>query len=373
MTRFIVTLIAASLISQSFAGQFLFIAANKDSNLISYSVDPESGALTEHARIELPGGGGPMSLSADGKFLYVESHIQKEGEKGALPHIVTLKQAKGKFEQAHVARVHLRSPGIHVDATGKNLLGAHYGEGKVSVWKIDSNRHCTGELTDDHTTGEKAHFITTDPSNRFAYVPHTGANAVYQFRLDAEAGKLIPLEPPFVAGPPEGNEDNQPRHYAHHPTLSMGFTSNERGGGISSWKFDEKTGVLSLQETLSTLPADWEGGSAAADIQITPNGRFVYVSNRDTRKLEKDAARGDTLAGFEIDLKTGKLKLIGQFPTVYFPRSFCIDTTGNFLFAAGQLGNQLAAYRIDQETGALERIGTYETGDNPIWVMCWGE
>jgi 6-phosphogluconolactonase len=362
--------LGAMLPSQLSAEQFLFLTS-KDSELVSYAIDAESGALKPHATFDLPGTGGPMAISADGEIVYVESHLKKEGEQRPSAHIATLKNSGGKFEKLHVAPVNLRSPGIYVDATNQVLLGAHYGEGAVSVWRIDKSRNCTGELVDHHVTGEKAHFVTTDPSNRFVYVPHTGANAVFQFSLDPAAGKLTPLDPPTAPGPDSDHRYHEPRHYAHHPTLEMGFTSNESGGGISSWKFNKQTGVLTLNETLNALPAGWEGGSAAADIHITPNGRFVYVSNRDTRKLEEGQKSGCTLAGFEIDLETGGLKPIGHFPTEYFPRACRIDDTGNFFFAAGQKSDKLAVYRINQETGALKRIGTHETGTGPIWILCW--
>ena len=64
------------------------------------------------------------------------------------------------------------------------------------------------------------------------------------------------------------------------------------------------------------------------------------------------------------------MKIVGHYPTGHFPRSFCIDVTGRYLFAAGQLSNDLFAYRIDQKTGALAHLATYPTGGVPIWVMC---
>jgi 6-phosphogluconolactonase len=148
----------------------------------------------------------------------------------------------------------------------------------------------------------------------------------------------------------------------------MGFTSNETGGGISAWKFDNKTGQLTLNESLSSLPPGWEGASYAADIKITPNGRFAYVSNCDGRKLDAGMPHGDTLAAFEINQKSGNLSVVGHYATHRFPRSFCFDVTGNFLFAASELENKLDAFRVDQKTGALKHL---ETGIAPIWVTCW--
>ena len=136
------------------------------------------------------------------------------------------------------------------------------------------------------------------------------------------------------------------------------------------WKFDDKKGTLAKIQTLSTLPPDYEGESAAADIKITPDGRFAYVSNRDVTKREEGEVKKDTLAGVAIHPKTGRMKIVGHFATASFPRSFCIDLTGSFIFAAGQRDATLVSYRIDSKTGTLNQLATYKTGSVPIWVMC---
>jgi 6-phosphogluconolactonase len=357
------------------ADSFLFLAAAKDSDLVSYRIDPQSGALSEHMRLKLPGVGGAMSLTRDGEMLYAHAHIKAEGEKQAKPHIVSIKNNRGKLEQLHLAPVSFRSPAFHVDNTGRAILASNFG-GAIGVWKIDEKRRCTGESTYDEQTVHYAHSIMTDPTNRFAYSPHTKANVIYHYAFDSEARSLTPLNPATTPGPDKDHHYHEPRHYAHHPTLAMGFTANERGGGISSWKQDPQTGKLTLQETLSTLHPDWEGKSsfAGADIHITPDGRFVYVSNRDGRRdLEEGQPHGDSLAGFAIDPQTGKLKLVGLFLTERFPRSFCVDPSGHFLFAANEFSHTLTSFRIHQETGALKRIGNIKTGKTPIWVLCWSK
>ena len=357
------------------ADSFLFLAAAKASDLVSYRIDPQSGVLSEHARLKLPGVGGAMSLTRDGEMLYAHAHIKADGEKQAKPHIVSIKNNRGKLEQLHLAPVSFRSPAFHVDNTGRAILASNFG-GAIGVWKIDEKRRCTGESTYDEQTVHYAHSIMTDPTNRFAYSPHTKANMIYHYAFDSEARSLTPLNPATTLGPDKNHHYHEPRHYAHHPTLAMGFTANERGGGISSWKQDPQTGKLTLQETLSTLHPDWEGKSsfAGADIHITPDGRFVYVSNRDGRRdLEEGQPHGDSLAGFAIDPQTGKLKLVGLFLTERFPRSFCVDPSGHFLFAANELSHTLTSFRIHQETGALKRIGNIKTGKTPIWVLCWSK
>jgi 6-phosphogluconolactonase len=180
---------------------------------------------------------------------------------------------------------------------------------------------------------------------------------------------LTALNPPKVEGPDADHRYHEPRHLAFHPKLNKVYTSNERGGGISLWNHDLKTGQLKLEQTLCTLPKDFpEKGGAAADVHVTPNGKFVYVSNRDYSQRPKGESQQSTIAGFRIDTQSGKLSPIGTFPTEHAPRSFCIDKTGNFLFVGGQHTHKLAAYRIDPCSGELTHLQTIDTPKAPIWL-----
>ncbi|MGZ0168311.1 MAG: lactonase family protein [Planctomycetales bacterium] len=365
----ILVLVAAMTVSISpaaYSGQILYLASTKAKTVVAYEVHSETGALTKKDTVDLPGNAGPMAFSPDKSFVYAAVTGLADKKAG----VVTLARGKdGSLSLRKTAFIMNRAPYIRANKDGSVLLAAHYGPGDVTTYRIEDGI-CTGELLDHKVTDKTAHCIEIDPSGKFVFVPHTAPNKIYQFRLNSKSGKLTPNDPPFVDGPDEDHLYHQPRHYAHHQTLKMAFTSNERGGGISAWKFDPKSGRLTLKQTLSTLPPNFEGNSAAADINITPDGRFVYVSNRDVTKRDNADDARDTLAGFSIDPQTGDMKLIGYFPTARFPRAFCIDLTGKFLYAAGQNSANLFAYSINQQTGSLKHSGTYETGGAPIWVMC---
>lgn len=346
------------------ADQLLYLASTKDKSIVAYSVDNRSGKLQRKFQVELPGNAGPLTFSPDKKFVYAAV----TGLKGRTAGVTTFQRnADGTLHLLATAKIKTRTPYIRADRSGKYLLAAHYATGEVTVYRIVDGL-CTDEMVEYLKTEKTAHCVEFDPSGKFVFVPHTSPNKVYQYRLDAKTGKLIPNDHPFVKGPDENHNYHQPRHYAHHPTLNMAYTSNEKGGGISAWKFDPKKGTLKLMQTLPTLPQDFTGRSAAADIHISPNGRFVYVSNRDVTQ-ERTAGK-DTLAGFSLDPKTGKMTSIGHFATTRVPRSFCIDLTGQFLYAVGQRSHKLFAYRINQKTGKLSHFATLETGGVPIWVMC---
>lgn len=112
-------------------------------------------------------------------------------------------------------------------------------------------------------------------------------------------------------------------------------------------------------QTLSTLPTGFAGSNTCAEVQIHPNGRFVWVSNRGH----------DSLAGFRVDAATGRLAALGHTATPPTPRSFTLDPAGAHLYAAGQGSTRLQAYRVDPKTGALTPGPAYEVGRQPSWVL----
>ena len=346
--------------------QLLYLASTENKNIVAYQVDPKTGKLTPWFSVDLPGNTGPMAYSPDRSHIYAAMTGLKDDKAG----VSTLKRSDdGRLKPLATATIKSRTAYIRTDVTGRYLLASHYSAGDVTTYRIVDGV-CTDEMLDHKVTERTAHCIELDPTGEFVFVPHTAPNKVYQFRLDGNTGKLIPNGPRFVEGPDQDHSYHGPRHYAHHPKLDIGYTSNETGGGITAWKFNPEKGTLSRQQTLCTLPPDYDGQSAAADIRITPDGRFAYVTNRDTTKRSGQDEMQDTIAGVSLDPETGEMTLIGYFPTTYYPRSICIDLTGRFMYSAGQLSNKLIAYHIDQRTGELEQVATYPTGGSPMWVMC---
>jgi 6-phosphogluconolactonase len=203
-------------------------------------------------------------------------------------------------------------------------------------------------------TADKAHAIVPDPSNRFVFVPHTGPNAIFQFTFDAKSGRLSASTPAKVMTP----KNTGPRHLVFHSSKPIAYIDNEQGSGITVYALDEKMGALRALQTLSTLPNDFKGTNACAEIKLHPSGRFAYISNRGH----------DSIAKFSVD-DDGKLSALGKTPTEKTPRSFDMELSGKYLYAAGESSGKLAAYRIDAKTGDLTRFASYEVGKMPWWVM----
>ncbi len=201
--------------------------------------------------------------------------------------------------------------------------------------------------------------MQTDPSNRFAFVPHiaapVGPNVILQFKFNETTGRLTPNSPHRVI-PEEGAG---PRHFCFHPSLDILYFSNEQGCSVTAYRFNSSVGTLSAFQTVSTLPDDYKGISHCAQIQISSSGRFLYAPNRGH----------NSIACFSVDTYTGRLTPIGRVPTEAVPRAFSLDPEGNFLFAAGLESGRLVSYRVNGDTGELEPLETYTVGKEPMWVL----
>jgi 6-phosphogluconolactonase len=252
------------------------------------------------------------------------------------------------------------------------MLCAYYQGGYVAVYPITPDGTIGAAAVDQQETAVGAHAIATDPSNRFAFVPHIariqdnvleppknnpGPNVILQYRFEAQTGRLNPNAPYRV----EQGDLVGPRHYIHHPSLDVVYFSNEQGCSVTSYRLDRANGTLSPMQTSSTLSAGHGERATCSQIHLTPSGRFLFVGNR--------AANSSSIAGFAVDPATGHLTAAGHVATEAVPSAFCLDPAGRFLFAAGTASGRLALYRINQESGALTPLSAAEVGQRPAAVI----
>jgi 6-phosphogluconolactonase len=257
---------------------------------------------------------------------------------------------------------------LAANRAGKYLLSAYYQGGYAAVHALAADG-AVGAQHDRHDTANGAHAIATDPSNRFAFVPHIarlndnvleppkdnpGPNFIAQFRFDAQTGRLSPNSPSRV----ELTERLGPRHYCFHPSLDLVYFSNEQGCGVTAYRLDRAAGTLSAVQTISSLPGGVTVRNTCSQIYLTPSGEFLYVGNRGH----------NSVAGFAVDT-AGHLTATGHASTEAVPSAFGLDPEGHFLFAAGTASGRLASYRIDTGTGALTPLGTQAVGNRPAAVL----
>ena len=332
-----------------FAELRLYLANRHDDTVARYDLDEASGDLTLRQTIELEGQPAPMCLSPDQGVLYV---AQRKAEKVSA-FAISPKDGALKL----LAETDLPGAGgacyVSTDRSGKFLLSAYYSGGKVAVHRLKADGSVVAGPLQTITTEKNAHCILTDFDNRLALVPHTGPNAVYQFRFDAKTGKLSASKPAKYV--PE--KKLSPRHVAFHSNEKFVYVVNEGSSSVTACRL--KNDAIHPIHTLSTLPKGFAERNTCADVEVHPSGKFLYCSNRGH----------DSIAMFAIDQKTGRLTALGQASTEEMPRSFNVDPTGKYLVAAGLRANKITVYRIDQSKGKLKPLKTYEVGKGPTWVQ----
>jgi len=335
------------------AATFVYVGNAESNEVYVLQLNQQNGDLTVIDKtpipgIEKPGISTPMSVSPDRRILYV-------GTRGE-PKVATgfaIDPSTGRLSYIASGPLADSLAYIAVDRTGRFLLGASYPGHRVTVNPIGS----PGKVQPPQQVLENypnAHAIFADASNRFVLVPTLGNDRINQFAFDAATGKLTPTPSPAAEARPKAG----PRHFVYHPGGKLVYVIGELDGAVYVFDYNGATGDLKQKQVVSALPANFQGKPSAADLHITPNGKFLYGSERTT----------STLAGFQVDAANGTLTPIGSVPTEKQPRGFGIDPSGRYLLAVGQLSHGLSSYSIDQSSGKLTKLKEYPMGKNPNWV-----
>lgn len=329
---------------------------HRDEGIFVFRFDAETGALE---RLSAAGGTlNPsfLALHPNGRFLYAVSETRDyQGKESGAVHAYARDPATGTLTHLNAQPTIGTWPcHLSVEATGRYLLAANYLSGSVVMLPIHADgslgeaadfvQHQGTSVNPQRQEGPHAHSIMIAPDNHFAFAPDLGLDKVLSYRLDLEGGKLVANDPPGVQVAPGAG----PRHFDFHPNGRWAYLINEIGSTLSAYGYDAQRGVLTLLNTVPTLPADFGGTSHTADIHVHPSGKFVYGSNRGH----------DSITICAIDQHTGQVSVVGQESTQgKTPRNFAIDPTGTFLLAANQSTDTIVVFRIDPQSGRLSSTG----------------
>jgi len=332
-------------------GEWIVYVANADSaDIAVLALDRTSGALREVDRFATGGKVMPLAVRPDRRVLWAS--IRDEPLRVLS---LAIDPANGRLSQIGSAPLPASMCWISIDATGRFLLSASYGSSVVAVSPIgdDGVARAAQQVV---ATDEKAHAFQVAPDNRFAFATCLGGGVVRQFRFDAASGRVDDNDPKaWHARPGAG-----PRHFVFHPHASFVYLLHELDATVEVLALDRARGTLqSTGCVVSLLPPNFTGGAPwAADLHCTPEGRFLYASER----------RSSTLSSFAIDAQTGALAPIATTPTETEPRGFALSPDGRFLVAVGQASHRLSLYAIDATSGALAKLDERAIGRNPNWV-----
>ena len=326
---------------------FAYVSCADSREILALELNPANGDLALVQRMPTGGMAMPLAVSPDRRHLFagLRSTPYRAASYAIDPHSGHLSiKGHGALPESMLY--------LATDRTGNHLISASYGGHTVAVSRIGENGvpDAPHQIT---TTAPNAHAAVPDPSNRFVFVPCLGAHAVMQFRFDETDGTLLPNDPPSVPV----RHGAGPRHLVFHPGGFHAYLLNELDATVCVFGFDQDRGTLELVQTESAMPVGHPERPWAADIHVSPDGRFLYTSER----------RSSTLAIFAIDAH-GRLALQGHCATETEPRGFAIDPSGRYLLAVGQASHSMTCYAIDRTSGALRELRKYAMGKNPNWV-----
>jgi len=346
------------------AATFVYVSNAEDGDISTYRM-LDSGDLQAGARVKAASVVMPMAVSSDRRFLYAASR-----SKPYRVHVYSIDRSTGELKQFSSSPLAESFPYISLDRSGRFLLGASYGGNVVSVNAVESDGRVAVEPLQVIPVGRNAHSIRVDASNRFVYVPTLGSDAVFMFTFDAKTGKLSSNTPAvYVAKPVSG-----PRHFVTSGDNKFVYLLSEMAGTVTTLAIDGKSGLLTEIGAISGLPPDTKLGPGlprgsvagrnmdndiwAADLHLTPNGKFLYVSERTS----------NSISAFSVDGASGKLTYISNMATERQPRGFNIDPKGRFMVVTGEKSDTISIYAIDQSSGVLKFLNKYPTGKGASWV-----
>jgi 6-phosphogluconolactonase len=344
-----------------------------------FEVDRATGAMTPTGIHQMGTSPSCLVLNPTAMRLYSANETERVGgEKEGTVSAFAINQTDGKLELLNAVRSGGAGPTfVSIHPSGRFVFVANYFGGTVAVLPILSGGRL-GTATDVKTDAGKvgparptnvqsgsfsfsghdrthAHQIHADPAGRFVLHVDLGLDKIFVWKLDEQKGTLTPGEPPAVSFPP----GDGPRHFQFHPNGRWLYCIQEEASSIVLFDYDADAGRLASRQTISTLPPGFAGSNFCSEIMISGDGRFVYAGNR----------LHDSIGIFSVGID-GTLTYGGEeWTRGNYPRSFNFDPTGRFLYCCNQRGDNVAVFRVDGKTGSLNFTGQYTPVGNPSIIV----
>ncbi|WP_122437853.1 lactonase family protein [Pseudomonas viridiflava] len=349
------------------ASTFAYISSPADGLISQYQLDDASGALSLVEQTKAGDQVNPMALSPDGKALFAALR--------AKPYQVvsfSIEPVTGHLKPLAQAPLAESLAYLSTDRSGRFLMGASYGADLLSVQPIDA-QHRPSDSIQTYKTGMHAHSVRTDPSNRFAYAGNLGVDRVLQYRLEPKDGKLVPIGEGYVTVP----ENTGPRHLAFAPNGKFLYVVGEMSGTVTAFSINDKTGGLNqvnqangIPERLKLAPGQARDARNndlkddptpriwAADVRISPDGKWLFTSERTS----------SSVSVFKVDPATGEVTFVENYPVEEKqPRNIAVAPNGRWLLVTGEKADKVGSYSI-AEDGALKRVSEAPSGKGALWI-----
>jgi len=343
----------------------LYIATQNPEKMgvMAAEFDPATGKLAAPAMIQETRDPAHFAVTPDGRHLY----MCNTGTPGGVSAFAIKDRKTGALELLNYKESQGRGPSyVSVDNSGRFVLEANYGGGYVEVYSLKKDgsldqqtafvQHSGSSINPERQQKPYAHWIRTDPANKFALAMDLGTDQIVIYKFDVATGKLTPNYPPFTKVP----GGMGPRHLAFHPNGKWMYGVAEMGNQVMAFNWDAAKGTATQFQSVSTIDASYQGMSNAAEIAVHANGHFVYASNRGE----------DSIVVFSVDPGNGQLTFRQRASSRgKVPRYFTFDPTNQWMIVANQEGANVSVFRVDAKSGELAPVGEPVAVVKPMGVV----
>ncbi len=340
----------------------------KGKGIYAFRVDPSTGGLKSLGCTEGVINPSYLAIHPGGTSLYAVNEMKEyEGLESGSVSSFALDRSTGKLMLLNKQPSYGTDPcHVIVDGSGKNVIVTNFASGSFSAYPIlpdgsladaaASIQHQGSSINQTRQRGPHAHSALLDENNRYAYVADLGLDRIMIYIWDAVRCKFTPASQPWFPAKPGAG----PRHFALHPTGKFLYLINELDSTITAYERDGATGALREIQIVTTLPVDFSEENSCADLHLTPDGTFLYGSNRGH----------NSIVIYRVESKTRRLTFIGHESTDgKTPRNFAIEPSGNYLYAANQDSDTIVHFTIDHNTGALRATGEVTEVPTPVCIQ----
>ncbi len=339
-------------------------APSKSTGIYVYKFNPNKGEVTF---IGNTNSSNPsyLTFSRDQKFVYAVN--ENSGDSSGTVSSFAFDKTKGELHFLDKQPTGGDDPAyVSIDSSGKNVLVANYSGGNLAAFKTnaDGSLQPYAQLIAHEGYGVNVkrqemphpHCAVFSPDEKYVYSCDLGNDRLYRYKFNAnDATNILSDTDPAYFELPDGAG---PRHITFSPNKKFAYVICELSGNIFVYQYDAGSGAMTEIQTIASDNQSIKGDKNSAEIALTPDGKFLYTSNR-------EPTNDITIYKTQTD---GQLLVVGHQPVGAHPRFFMIDPTGHFVLVACRDANNIQLFSINKNYGLLENPQVLLSVDKPVCI-----
>ncbi len=338
-------------------------APSKSDGIYVYKFNPNKGEATFISKAGGISNPSFLCFSKDQKFVYCvnENHGDTSGSVTAF----TFDKTKGELHLLNKQPSGGDDPcNITIDSTGKNVIVVNYSGGNLSVLKTNADGSLQPPVQTIAHEGygvnvqrqemPHPHCAMFSPDEKYVYITDLGNDRLYCYHFNANdpATPLTDADPAYTEVP----DGSGPRHFTFHPNGKFAYLLNELSGKVIVYSYND--GKLTELQTIASDNTAGKADKGSADIHVTPDGKYLFTSNRGT---------ANDITHYKVQ-SDGTLLEAAHVPVGAHPRNFMIDPTGRFLLVANRDSNNIQIFVINKNYGLLTDTNVKIDIDQPVCI-----